>query len=704
MNEEAAERGDGETAHDYDSGGHRLRVRCRWAAAGVALGAVLPYEVIAGRPQYVWDLIDELPPAGVIAILAPAIAAVVIALAGWRARRAGSAAWVVLAALVGLRLTVELGREASAWGMLGLPGSIAERQGWVLLALAMTAAGATLTFKAHARRVGHGLLIGAVAVAAVYFAWPARGEAPITTVGRALAVIDELPGLPFQLGMGLLAVMALWPAIIAVAGLWHLKAPASDDHPLVSLLALYGLPLLIAMLVFRGVPGGADGWSVFVGLGGIVVLAATVALLASAVEVAAEATFAPAPGVGEEKGWPPGRTALVALAALAAVLGAQAWLARPPDKGVEWTLGPRTPAADLFFTETLPDWNRSRLAWEQAARGGSGGASALLAAKQAAKQAVSAARAIDPGLGDAIDAMTRDARDLHVAGRTWYGLVAAVNEASRAAGLPYYLDPTVYTYSVAGEPRRHFQARTFAVERVRRFEVDGRRYATLHVRRIDDREAGTRLLGFSRDAQRFALVDLAEASQFETSLATAALADPPLCDSLVEPSAEVGLRRCGETLVALVKALPEGLAPAIVAVTDRHELQHQIDGPHLVMASAVMERLAGMGDGLQTRVNRELSAYVAELTDAEAPPLLGLIHLVRFALQARGYLHHVAMLALEAMVDRPLGDGIGGPDRRAVADAFAELAALDPDALRARAAKAWAALYGDELAVVQALD
>ena len=226
-----------DTAHHYDAGGERLRGRCRWAAAGVALGAVMPFEVIAGRPQYAWDLFDELPAAGRIALLAPAIAAAIIALAGWRARRPASAAFIVLAALAGLRLTVDLGADAAAWGALGLPESITGRQGWALIALGMTAAGATLTFKPHARRVAWALLIGAVLVAAAFFAWPGRGEAPIRTVWRAIAVMDELPGFAWQLGMGLLAVMALWPAIIAVIGLWHLRTPASDDHPLVVLLA-----------------------------------------------------------------------------------------------------------------------------------------------------------------------------------------------------------------------------------------------------------------------------------------------------------------------------------------------------------------------------------------------------------------------------------------------------------------------------------
>lgn len=692
-----------DAAFDFDGGAHRLRRRTRWAAAGVALGTVLPYEVIAGKPQYIWDLAGELPPVSLLAVCAPALAGLIIALAGWRTRRAGSLGWIVLATLVGMRLVIDIGADAADWGALGLPESVTARQGWALLALGATAAGATLTFKAHARRAGHGLLIAGVVIAAAFFGWPGRGEAPIRTIIRAAGTLGDLPDWRFQLGLVVIGTMALWPALVALLGLVHFKIPARDDHPVTALVAIYGLPLLIAMLVFRAVPGAGDGWSVFVALGTIAVIAATVALLASALEAAVEATFAPPPGVEPPKGWAPRRTAAASGAAVVLVAGLTAAMAAPPEKGVDWPLGPRTPPADALFMKRLPDWNRARLTWDRSARVGSGAAE-LLRVKAAGRELVEAARAIDEGLGEALQAMVDGARDLHVAGRTWYRLVAAVNDASRVAGLPYYLDPTVFTFQSADGPGRHFRMRTFAVERVRRFDVDGEAFATLHVRRIDVRDAGSRLLGFSRDIQRFALVDLDEASSFESSLAENALAEPPLCEDIEHEAAGPGLARCGKVLAELLRTLPDGLTPAIVATTDRHELQHQIDGPHLPLSSAVLARLGGRHPRLQQRVNRELSAYVAELTAPDAPPTVGLIHLVRFALQGGGYLHHVAMIAFEAMVDRPLDDGAGGPDHRAVADAFAQLAALPEDILRQRAADAWEALFGQPLAPVASAD
>ncbi|MCA9541861.1 MAG: hypothetical protein KC620_23350, partial [Myxococcales bacterium] len=278
------------------------------------------------------------------------------------------------------------------------------------------------------------------------------------------------------------------------------------------------------------------------------------------------------------------------------------------------------------------------------------------------------------------------------------------NQASRAAGLPYYLDPTVFFFRSAEGSGRHFRMRAHRVEAVHRYAAGGRDYATLHVRRMGGADGSTSLLGFSRDVQPFALVDLDEADDFETALASSALEDPPRCEDARRADGNEGLLRCGEVLAELLRADPRGLAPALIALTDRHELQHQIDGPHLRMASAVLDRLGHRSEALQDRVNRELSAYVAEMTTPAASPRLGLVHLVRFALNGdRGALFHIAVLAFEALGDTSLVDEDARLDRSALTATFVRLAALDEDALRARAAEAWGDLYGGSLAEVTAL-
>ena len=69
--------------------------------------------------------------------------------------------------------------------------------------------------------------------------------------------------------------------------------------------------------------------------------------------------------------------------------------------------------------------------------------------------------------------------------------------------------------------------------------------------------------------------------------------------------------KCGE----LAKSLHLGKSE-LLALTQRHELQHQIDGPHLPEASAVLNEMRSYSDEAVDEVNRELSAYLSELATA----------------------------------------------------------------------------------------
>jgi hypothetical protein len=147
----------------------------------------------------------------------------------------------------------------------------------------------------------------------------------------------------------------------------------------------------------------------------------------------------------------------------------------------------------------------------------------------------------------------------------------------------------------------------------------------------------------------------------------------------------------------------EGLRRAVVDVVERHELQHQIDGPLLPLARPVLERMAGYVDETKERVNRELSAYVAQMTTAS--PHVGLVIPLRFVLvHDRGHYHHAGVLMLEALAQRRVQDAGGELDATAAGEAFDDLATLDAEALRARARAAWEELFGDELPEVRALD
>ncbi|MCB9548425.1 MAG: hypothetical protein H6706_21665 [Myxococcales bacterium] len=694
----------------YDPAGLRLRGRARLGGVAVALATVLPYEVVDGQPQFLWHLAGELGPAGLLAYLAPALAGLGIVAASFVVRRSATLALVVIGALAAAGVLIHLGADASAWDLVALPDAVGRSPLIPLLCLALTAAGSSLTFAERTRRAGQAVLIAAVVLAVGFYTWPGRGEAPIQAAVRLLGQVGDVPDWRFQLGFIIFAIILLWPALISLIGLVHLKIPAPDDQPLVGIVARYGLAALLGMLVFRGIPGAAQGWGTFHAIGAIVCLTGLVSLTAGALVVAIGTLAAP-PGADAEADPRPAarRAGVFVLAAVVLVSGAQWVLARPPSKGVDWTLKAATPAGDALFSDTLMAWNRARLRWDRQARSASG-AEALLAVKAAGRTLVDAAQAFDPSLAPAFERLTRESRDLGLAGRRWHRLVADVNEAIRAAGQPYYLDPTVLTLRGDGEARRHFRMRAYRVTRVRRFDVEGDAFATLHVDRIDGGTGASPLLGFSRDLQPFAIVLLPEIQSFQEELADGAAADPPTClagsgsdpnDEAEEIAADV----CGKFLAKAVAELGAGLPAAAAAVVDRHELQHQIDGPVVPMAPLVAERLAHRGEEVRERVNRELSAYLAQLTADDAPPHLGAVQLARLAIGSRGRRIYpiTGLLALEALTGHPtLLDS--GPVGDGLAQALSEISADSPDALRARARAAWARQYGADLPAIVAQD
>jgi hypothetical protein len=670
---------------DYNPGALRLRARTRWASVALALITLLPYEIIDGHPQFLWHLMGELPPAGLVAYLAPLFAGLSLWLLGRRATQSSTLGYGTLAVLATTAAVVKLGADASAWEVMSLPDSLSQRVALPVLALALTGAGAALTFRAEHRRGGHGLLLAGLLTALAFYLWPTRSEAPGHTLYRLLSQLDTLPHWRFMVGYGVLALLLAWPLLVALLGLWHLKRPASDDQPVLTIVAQYGLPLMLGMLIFRALPGAPEGWDVFSAAGSIVVLIGVVTLLTSGFEVAATVR-------------PSARLRAILLSSFVVLSGAQAFLARPPSKGVHWAEGSASAAADTLFADLLPRWNRARLRWDRRARGASA-AQARLEVLRQGRLAIDAAKALHPALGEAVQALTRGARSLHVAGRTWHALVEGVNAASRSAGLPYYLDPSVIMFGGEGTRRRHFRMRSYRVERVRRFDVAGDAFATLHVKRLDHIGPDQPLLGFSRDLQPFALINLEEVRSFEAELSDGAAERPPNCVSTSTLFALPGKAICSRVLGRVVTAHQAELGTLVATLTDRHELQHQIDGPHLPMASAVLDALAGKrSQAFMDRVNRELSAYTAELTATDSSPSLGLVHLFRFALSGDGQdLDHIARLILGELTGLWLYTDAGKKDWAALTEAMSTLAALDDDTLRLRAHAAWESFYGHAL-------
>jgi hypothetical protein len=193
--------------------------------------------------------------------------------------------------------------------------------------------------------------------------------------------------------------------------------------------------------------------------------------------------------------------------------------------------------------------------------------------------------------------------------------------------------------------------------------------------------------------QPFAVVVLDEIGAYRDELEQLAARDPPRCAAGPAESPTVGdaLQACGATLARLAR---EGdLGAALLATTERHELQHQIDGPFMARSGWLEPRLLWEPAELRARIQRELSAYLAQMTAPGPAPRLTLLRLLRLALLARGSVEHrVALLAFEVLGEPARGDS--------AARAYQRLGALDDATLRSRAASAWREVYGGELGVV----
>lgn len=690
-----------ETTLFFELACQRLVSRARTAGLVLALALLIPYEVVDNRPQFLWQLLGELGPAGLIAAFAPTLAGLAIFAASYRVRDPASLAVVTLASLSSAALLIRMGADSAAWDVLPLPESLSERPAPVLVSLALTAAGAELMAKPHARKAARFLLYSSLALAALYYLRPVRGEAPIMTVWALLRWLGTFPYWRMVLGLLILLAMAIAPAAISIAGavLARRPPPLPYQRSRLSLLALYGPPAMMLMLVYRSFFSAAVGAHILGTIGTTVVIAALLQVVASAAEVLGEAVTLSFPKAELEP--PPARNlkraGRFAIAVAAPILIVQFALSRPPSKGIAWTLRPPTDEGDRLFGAMVPAWDEARLALHRAPNEAS--AAAETRAREAAREMSEAARALDHDLGSALEEL--GSSGFHAGGRRFYRLVADVNEASRRASLPYYVDPIV-AYGPTGDGlTRHLAVHSFAVERVQGFALKGssKQFATLHVRQLGRRRMGHRLLGLSRDVQPFALVVLDEVEPFGQELADLAAASPPVCGISASEAAREGLERCGEILASAFGKGPDKLTAAVLAVTERHELQHQVDGPHLPTARAVSRKLAGVSDDEIDRVNRELSAYLSELTADGAPASLGLIRLLRFALLGRGVEHWVAIIAFEALAGRPMGRGSFAALE--LSKAFSELSALSDEALRARAAEVWGELFGGTLASLE---
>ncbi|MBI4701387.1 MAG: hypothetical protein HY744_09545 [Deltaproteobacteria bacterium] len=382
------------------------------------------------------------------------------------------------------------------------------------------------------------------------------------------------------------------------------------------------------------------------------------------------------------------RLPLALAAALVVLAGGLAWRLHEPEPDLAWKLGPATAAGDALFGDLLPAYvialGRREARGEASERSPRAGDEL----RRQTSALVAAAAAVDRPLGRRVERIARRAVALDRTGLLWLDAVQEINRRVRELGMPYYVDGNALVGGAGEAGRREplFYVTTYRVQAVRRFALAGRRRAALHVRRLDRLAIAGARLGMVRDDEPFALVmlDTVEESVRER---LDALGRERRCG--IGPGRGSDLARpadaaCGQALRALLEAqgldlgggrarTERELVARQVAATERHELQHQLDGEDLAIAPALFRLAPGAADAELRAVTQELSALLAELAttdDLGAAWKLGDLagHVLAQA-AARSRYRYAAALVVGELLGRP----VVGPGGRIDLAAAAEL-------------------------------
>ncbi len=706
----------------------RMRSRARWCSILLLLTAFVPFDLFGTMPVFLWDIAAELHVSTLLGALAMPLSGVVILLGSFLTKRGGSLGFLVIATLLSAVAFRLFGVERAAWDSNMLPSSLASSPAFALVSLAAVAATGNLSYRAATRNVvPYGLGVAGVLAALFYF-YPSRGEAPLMSVLRGLQTLPDMPDFRFQVGALILVFIALWPMLVVLAGLALLRFPATKDEPTISLLATWGLPLWLGFLGVRllGIPQA--GFAMLLHTAMVLTVTAIAGLASSALCVVVETFFVatgdetpPSRRVVDEvvaddtdafgkkekvslaatttTGLSPVRAAAFAAGSVLVVTVAAFVASRPPQKGTEWTLSKPTKESDEVFHDQLRGWMNARRSWQLVTPAAGGGAESRIAVKERARKFAVAARELDAGVGDAVSVLIEESDDLDLSGRKWARLVEDVNEANRKAGLPYFLDADTVEHSSKDGIRRSFELYPYKIEEVRQYDVDGKPFATLRARRVGGSPASHGRLGFSRDSLPFALVLLEETEGHGETFA--ALVRMGYCIDATAMNAELygGLDRCGKLLSDYGKDDPQRIADGVLIGTERHELQHQIDGPLLPLSTTVLSHMQGYAHSSQDRVNREVSAFLAEMTGKGAAPKVALEQLAQYLLgreDLNGTYSKAALICFEALSGKKVRRG-NRMDGKAFWDVYEELFLLEDDVLRSKARTAWEAEYDAEL-------
>jgi hypothetical protein len=347
----------------------------------------------------------------------------------------------------------------------------------------------------------------------------------------------------------------------------------------------------------------------------------------------------------------------------------------------------------LLVTEILPELVvRLSMRNSELFEGGGGGEAAVMLRSQV-EEATRAAGRIDEELEARVRGLVGLTGEIEMSGLRWRAATVAVNQRLRKLGLPFFLDASALEYDVDGAARRLFFITSHRVERIERVSTRVGGLGVLHLRRIDDLNIAGSTLGRVVQDEPFGLVELTEIEGHAATIA-AAIAGDGMCLSpglLLEYGMDAfgpwaALASCGRIVAGLVPSGEDG-APveaaleaafdvALTASTQRHELQHLLDGDDLAVPSEAAMLLPNAPDRVLRSLAAELSAYLCEL-DTEDPvsAALSLADMLSFLSRPSRYGASVERLVAGLYLSRLAGSEV--MDRGGVVDWGKVSAVLD---------------------------
>jgi hypothetical protein len=309
----------------------------------------------------------------------------------------------------------------------------------------------------------------------------------------------------------------------------------------------------------------------------------------------------------------------------ASALSLVAWINTEDRPNIHWSLSESSEHQEQFFTKQIPDYVEALSRYSYIRAKGSESKKHKERLAQEVQKLLGAAYGIDRKFGEDIRSFVNISEEPDFSGRVWLRATRRINERIRQLGMPYYIQANFVEMSPKSLIRRIFYVLTYRVEKLRRFNVDGEEYAAIHLRNLGGLNLGGRWLGLVRGDMPFALVMLDEIEEYVEHILHSVVHESSCgtAERNYHPLAERADTACASFISDIIEergfdaekdfdALADLFIDIQIRSTERHELQHLVDGNGPEVPLELFELAPRSSDAQLSIVTKELSAQLAE--------------------------------------------------------------------------------------------